>query len=182
MTRRMQANPTWSPGHHQPEHDENEFCSSSPACIPIEEKPVPNLTNAVSALPAHGTDALTLKGRVLALVAGTVGVPNTGTYVVADGVVHKAAARYVKERLQPGGRLWKWTLEAEEPRAPFFEEGKTYLWAKTKDQFGRRCTFKVDTVKDNPAGGKTAFGLQDSLMSGAIWVTVSSLDGWEEVR
>ncbi|MFG3193550.1 hypothetical protein [Streptomyces omiyaensis] len=107
------------------------------------------------------------RNGVLNVVRGKVGVPDTGTCIVADGVVREAAPRYVKERLWPGGRVWKWTLEAEEPLTPFFEEGKTYG--------PRGRTFKVEIIRDD-----TAFGYLTGEECGDRWAVRNKAD-WDQL-
>ncbi|MFL9680679.1 hypothetical protein [Streptomyces sp. KL110A] len=138
-----------------------------------------SLTDAVNALP-YRTGDTALKKAVLALVRDTVAVP--GTYVVADGVVHQAANRYTKERLRPGGRLWKWTLEAEDPRPVFFEEGKRY---RREYGPGKRQLFSVELVRVED-GARFALGRCETDNYGADWVVRRQYHwddcGWEEVR
>ncbi|MER5968124.1 hypothetical protein, partial [Streptomyces sp. NPDC002057] len=148
--------------------------------------PVTNLAEAVNAVPritGHPYMDIVRKAYVLDALKGTVGVPDTGTYVVADGVVHEASARYVKERMQPGGRLWKWTLEAEEPRPAFFEVGKTY---RREYRPGKKQTFSVELVRVEN-GEPFALGRCVTDDYGVDWVVRrqhhwDALDWTEEVR
>ncbi|MFE5511655.1 hypothetical protein ACFQ9J_13680 [Streptomyces sp. NPDC056529] len=94
----------------------------------------------------------------------------------------RATARYVKERLCPGSRLWKWTLEAEEPRPSFFEEGKRY---RREYGSGKKQLFSVELVRTEN-GGRFALGRCETDGYGVDWVVRRQYHwdeyGWEEVR
>ncbi|MFB6632177.1 hypothetical protein ACFCWY_19990 [Streptomyces sp. NPDC056362] len=177
MTRRMQPNKTllrrqqainnhWrpGPGGHCLEHDEGPSCSTSPRCHPVDEKPMPKLAEAVSALPAHGTDALTLKDRVLALVADTVAVPATGTVLVVDGVVQDvkqedASVNHGHNRTMGDVTTYTFAVRHE---PLFFEPGTSYTrfasWS-IEAQMGD-CTerFECTVIERDGSGAKVAFG------------------------
>ncbi|WP_432112815.1 hypothetical protein [Streptomyces sp. S1] len=188
LYRRMQANLGHVNSYHLEEHDESNMCQYHPPCRPVERKPVTNLAEAIQAIPEAGVghnyrgypiDA----AEAYDLVRDTVGVPDTGTFIVADGVVHKAAARYVKERLRPGGRLWKWTLEAEEPRPAFFEEGKTYR----RTSISGDSTFTVTHLDEHPdTKVRYAHGWRRDTYSGGghrtFATSATDIGRWEEVR
>ncbi|MFF2778851.1 hypothetical protein ACFVU3_28580 [Streptomyces sp. NPDC058052] len=135
---------------------------------------------AIHSLSTTNLGANVARGAVLNVVRGKVGVPDTGTYIVADGVVYEAAPWSVKERLRPGSRLWKWTLEAEEPPAPVLEEGKT---CRSRNDHGASVSrrFAVETVRGE-GEGRIAFGFMSGGGAGDRWTTRVEIGDWEEVR
>lgn len=182
MTRRMKANPHMNGfGLHANEHDEFDECPFGDPCEPVEETPMTAqntwLYDSVNALLLMN-DRWVRQADVLNLVKDTVAVPDTGTYIVADGVVHTPNdSRDVDTRdLTIAGRgVTRWIIDVEKPKPTFFEEGKIYRYKSN-----REVTFKVKSVEENGDGRKVAFGLQDGPVSGKLWSTLNNFDFWQE--
>ncbi|MFF5973690.1 hypothetical protein ACFY7C_19395 [Streptomyces sp. NPDC012769] len=140
-----------------------------------------NLTDAVNALPASIYDGtLVVRARVLDLVKDTVAVPDTGTYVVADGVVYRAV-NWGRGSVTGDVRdLWQWTVNTKKPKPTFFEVGKTYRLTGRPSK-----TFTVTHIDTHPAtGAPYAHGwFHDEWPGGDSTFAGSdkSIDGWEEV-
>ncbi|MER5966681.1 hypothetical protein [Streptomyces sp. NPDC002057] len=193
MTRRMQANLGRVNSYHREEHDEGDMCQCHPPCRPVERKPVTNLAEAVNAVPritGHPYMDIVRKAYVLDALKGTVAVPDTGTYVVADGVVHKAD-NWGKAPLRGGGTCW--TVSVLPPKPTFFEEGKTYSrkvsWSIRAQMADVTERVIVKRVEKNGNGAPVAFvrvfaGAENADPTVDEWTTLRQYDwdngGWEE--
>lgn len=105
-------------------------------------------------------------------VADTVAVPATGTFVVADGVVHAAVVSGASVTEWP--RYNTWTVDVEKPKPTFFEEGKTYRW--------RDYTFTPERIDSHSDGKRVAYGQQRSPSGWTDWVTKGeyTFESWTE--
>lgn len=102
----------------------------------------------------------------------TVAVPATGTFVVADGVVHAAVVSGASVTEWP--RYNTWTVDVEKPKPTFFEEGKTYRW--------RDYTFTPERIDSHSDGKRVAYGQQRSPSGWTDWVTKGeyTFESWTE--
>ncbi|MEV7566471.1 hypothetical protein [Streptomyces tanashiensis] len=105
----------------------------------------------------------------LSLVKDIVAVPDTRTYIVAVGDVHKTKGA-VTRSFERDQIFWAATTPRQKPA--FFEEGKTY---RHSDE---NVTFRVDRVK--LGNDMVAFGLFIRGINTQWWGIRTGFDGWEE--
>ncbi|MFE6222970.1 hypothetical protein [Streptomyces sp. NPDC057854] len=203
MPRRMQANPD-APRAHHAEHEELWDCDRHPPCAPAEEQPALTLAEKIDAVPrikGHPYHDIVRKADVLDALKGTVGVPDTGTVLVVDGVVqdvkptdvlvHRCGVGCSGTHGGPG--TVRYTVVVPPAKPAFFEPGKKYRrfvdWSIRAQAAEVTERFECTVVEKDGDGNAVAFGRLTvpcttgktngvdhwTLMGGYQWKN----DGWE---